>query len=99
MLFLEKIKLVKKDTEAATVVAKNELGADKISLIHHSNVTTKSIELHAIFHLRDLQKLEDCPPRTIEKLFDSANLENPGNLSLYINRLQDRGFLTPHSEK
>ena len=93
---LQKIKLAKKDTEAATVVAKNELGADKFaSLIHHSNITTKSDRiLAAIFHLRDLQKLEDCPPRTIEKLFDSANLENPGNLSLYVNRLRDRGFLT-----
>ncbi len=95
-VILQKIKLVKKDTDEFTVVAKNGLAADKFaSLIHHSNITTKSDRiLAAIFHLRDLQKLEDCPPRLIEKLFDSSNLGLPGNLSLYINRLRDRGFLT-----
>ena len=50
--------------------------------------------LGALHFLRDVEGLEDCPPRTINALFEQADIEPPGNLSLYINRLRDKKFLT-----
>lgn len=50
--------------------------------------------LGALHFLRDVEGLEDCPPRVINALFEQANVEPPGNLSLYINRLCDKEFLT-----
>ena len=50
--------------------------------------------LGALHFLRDVEGLEDCPPRTINALFEQADIEPPGNLSLYINRLRDKEFLT-----
>ena len=49
--------------------------------------------LGAIHFLRDLEGNKDCPPRTVNRLFEEANIEPPGNLSLYINRLREKGFL------
>ena len=50
--------------------------------------------LGALHFLRDVEGLDDCPPRVINALFEQANIEPPGNLSLYINRLREKGFLT-----
>ena len=50
--------------------------------------------LGALHFLREIEKLEDCPPRVINSLFEDAKIEPPGNLSLYINRLKERNFLT-----
>ena len=50
--------------------------------------------LGALHFLRDVEGKEDCPPRVINALFEEANIEPPGNLSLYINRLRERDFLT-----
>ena len=49
--------------------------------------------LGALHFLRDVEGMEDCPPRIINALFDQANIEPPGNLSLYINRLREKDFL------
>ncbi len=38
--------------------------------------------------------VNDSPPRTINNLFADAGMPAPDNLSLYLNRLRDRGFLT-----
>ena len=50
--------------------------------------------LGALHFLRDVEGLDDCPPRVINALFEEANIEPPGNLSLYINRLREKDFLT-----
>ena len=56
--------------------------------------------LGAIQYLRDVEGVNDSPPRVINQLFEDAGLEPPGNLSLYLNRLHERGFLvTPPSAK
>ena len=58
--------------------------------------------LGALHFLRDVEGLDDCPPRVINALFEQANIEPPGNLSLYINRLIEKEFLSipkKHGEK
>ncbi|MBT3657367.1 MAG: hypothetical protein HN544_04110, partial [Euryarchaeota archaeon] len=56
--------------------------------------------LGAIQYLRDVEGVNDSPPRVIDQLFIDAGLEPPGNLSLYLNRLREKGFLvTPPSAK
>ena len=58
--------------------------------------------LGALHYLRDIEKSDDCPPRIINTLFEDANIEPPGNLSLYINRLKEKKFLVipkKHGEK
>tara|TARA_Y100000766_G_scaffold267782_1_gene263296 strand:+ start:2097 stop:2597 length:501 start_codon:yes stop_codon:yes gene_type:complete len=50
--------------------------------------------LGALHFLRDIEGLDDCPPRVINALFEQANIEPPGNLSLYINRLLEKNLLT-----
>lgn len=49
--------------------------------------------LAAIHYLRDVEGVNDSPPRVINLLFQDAGLPAPGNLSLYLNRLRERGFL------
>ena len=49
--------------------------------------------LAAIHYLRDVEGVHDSPPRVVARLFEDAGLEAPGNLSLYLNRLRERGLL------
>ena len=49
--------------------------------------------LAAIHYLRDVEGVHDSPPRVVAQLFEDAGLEAPGNLSLYLNRLRERGLL------
>ena len=49
--------------------------------------------LAAIHYLRDVEKISDSPPRVVNQLFSDAGIEPPGNLSLYLNRLKERGLL------
>ena len=37
--------------------------------------------------------VNDSPPRVINQLFDDAGMETPGNLSLYLNRRRERGYI------
>ena len=58
--------------------------------------------LGALHFLREIENLNDCPPRVINSLFEDAKIEPPGNLSLYINRLKERNFLkipSKHGDK
>ena len=48
--------------------------------------------------LRDVENVLDSPPRVINQLFSDAGIEPPGNLSLYLNRLKERGFLIVPAE-
>tara|TARA_B100000214_G_C23960482_1_gene624984 strand:- start:1462 stop:2037 length:576 start_codon:yes stop_codon:yes gene_type:complete len=49
--------------------------------------------LAAIHYLKQIEKLDDVPPRKIEDLFVNAKLPVPKNLSLYLNRLKEKNFL------
>lgn len=72
-----------------------ERGAAFRSLIHSCGLTKKPDQvLAAVNYLRNVEGVLDSPPRVIQALFDDAGLVAPGNLSLYINRLRERGFLT-----
>ena len=72
-----------------------------IALIENCSLIRKPDQvLGAIQYLRDVEGINDSPPRVIDNLFEDAGLEPPGNLSLYLNRLRERGFLvTPPSAK
>ena len=87
--------------EAAREAGLPERGSAFRSLIENCNLIRKPDQvLGAIQYLRDVEGVNDSPPRVINQLFEDAGLEPPGNLSLYLNRLHERGFLvTPPSAK
>ena len=81
--------------EAAKKSGMPERGSAFRSLIENSTLTKKPDQvLAAIQYLRDVEGTEDSPPRVLKKLFDDSGLGAPDNLSLYLNRLVERGFLT-----
>ena len=49
--------------------------------------------LLAIHSLRSVDGDVEIPPRVIEGLFKDAGMKPPGNLSLYMNRLRERGLI------
>lgn len=49
--------------------------------------------LLAIHSLRSVDGDAEIPPRVIEGLFKDAGMKPPGNLSLYMNRLRERGLI------
>ena len=49
--------------------------------------------LLAIHSLRSVDNEMEIPPRVIEGLFTDAGMKPPGNISLYINRLRERGLI------
>ncbi len=49
--------------------------------------------LLAIHSLRSVDNEVEIPPRVIENLFKDAEMKPPGNLSLYMNRLRERGLI------
>lgn len=91
--------------EAAVDAARDaglpERGSAFKALIDNCSLIRKPDQvLGAIQYLRDVEGINDSPPRVIDQLFEDAGLEPPGNLSLYLNRLKERGFLvTPPSAK
>lgn len=93
--------------EAASVnpddINQPERGANFCSLLENYALDGKPEQVLGAFHfLREIEKLDDCPPRVINSLFEDARIEPPGNLSLYINRLKDRNFLkipSKHGDK
>ena len=91
--------------EAAVDAARDaglpERGSAFKALIDNCSLIRKPDQvLGAIQYLRDVEGVNDSPPRVIDQLFEDAGLEPPGNLSLYLNRLKERGFLvTPPSAK
>lgn len=81
----------------------NERGMNFRSLLENYALDGKPEQvLGALHFLSEIEKLNDCPPRVINSLFEDANIEPPGNLSLYINRLKERNFLkipSKHGDK
>lgn len=94
-----------KDTSEATSsdATSPERGINFRSLLENYALDGKPEQvLGALHFLREIEKLNDCPPRAINSLFEDANIEPPGNLSLYINRLKERNFLkipSKHGDK
>ena len=87
--------------DAAREAGLPERGSSFRALIENCSLIRKPDQvLGAIQYLRDVEGINDSPPRVIDQLFEDAGLEPPGNLSLYLNRLRERGFLvTPPSAK
>tara|TARA_Y100001980_G_C14555336_1_gene343661 strand:- start:2644 stop:3153 length:510 start_codon:yes stop_codon:yes gene_type:complete len=64
-------------------------------LIDNCNISKKPDQvLAAIHYLKDVESLDDIPPRVILNLFEDSKLEPPKNLSLYFNRLVEKGYLS-----
>jgi hypothetical protein len=84
--------------EAAQAAAKGaglpERGSAFAALLSNCSLTKKPDQvLGAIHYLREVEAIFDAPPRVINKLFEDAGFAPPDNLSLYLNRLRERGFL------
>ena len=84
--------------DAAQTAAKNEglpeRGSAFAALLSNCSLTKKPDQvLGAIHFLREVESLDDAPPRVINQLFEDAGFNPPDNLSLYLNRLRERGFL------
>ena len=81
--------------EAAKKSGMPERGSAFRSLIENSSLTKKPDQvLAAIQYLREGEGIDDSPPRVLKKLFDDSGLAAPDNLSLYLNRLGERGFIS-----
>ena len=81
--------------EAAKKSGMPERGSAFRSLIENSTLTKKPDQvLAAIQYLREVEGIDDSPPRVLKQLFDDGGLGAPDNLSLYLNRLIERGFIT-----
>ncbi|CAI8238227.1 MAG: Uncharacterised protein [Methanobacteriota archaeon] len=84
---------------AAIEAAKNSglpnRGSAFKTLIDSCKITKKPDRvLAAIHYLKDVEGVNDLPPRVIMDLFSDAELEPPKNLSLYLNRLFEKKFLS-----
>ncbi len=80
--------------DAARDVGLPERGFAFRSLIENCSLIKKPDQvLAAIHYLRDVEQINDSPPRVVDQLFTDAGIEPPGNLSLYLNRLKERGLL------
>jgi len=81
--------------EAARQSGLPERGSAFRTLIESCGLSKKPDQLLAAIHyLRDVEGINDSPPRSIIELFEQTEINPPGNLSLYLNRLRDRGMLT-----
>ena len=81
--------------EAAKKSGMPERGSAFRSLIENSTLTKKPDQvLAAIQYLREVEGIDDSPPRVLKQLFSDSGLGAPDNLSLYLNRLIERGFIT-----
>ena len=84
--------------EAAVSAARDaglpERGSAFRALLENCALTRKPDQvLGAIHYLRDVEGINDSPPRVGNELFTDAGIDPPGNLSLYLNRLKERNFL------
>jgi DNA-binding MarR family transcriptional regulator len=81
--------------EAAKKSGMPERGSAFRSLIENSTLSKKPDQvLAAIQYLREVEGIDDSPPRVLKQLFHDSGLGAPDNLSLYLNRLIERGFIT-----
>lgn len=80
--------------DAARDVGLPERGSAFRALVENCSLNKKPDQvLAAIHYLRDVESVTDSPPRVVNQLFSDAGIEPPGNLSLYLNRLKERGLL------
>ena len=85
--------------DAARDVGLPNRGSAFRALVENCSLSKKPDQvLAAIHYLRDVENVLDSPPRVINQLFSDAGIEPPGNLSLYLNRLKERGFLIVPAE-
>ena len=104
-VLLERIREARESAlEAAVVAARNaglpERGSAFRALLENCALTRKPDQvLGAIHYLRNVEGVEDSPPRIVNELFTDAGIDPPGNLSLYLNRLKERNFLMVPSGK
>ena len=100
---LEEAKDIAIDVSTSQQNSISERGMKFRTLVENCSLEGKPEQvLGALHFLRDVEGLDDCPPRVINALFEQANIEPPGNLSLYINRLIEKEFLSipkKHGEK
>lgn len=100
---LEEAKDIAIDVSTSQQNSISERGMKFRTLVENCSLEGKPEQvLGALHFLRDVEGLDDCPPRVIIALFEQANIEPPGNLSLYINRLIEKEFLSipkKHGEK
>ena len=96
---LERIRDAREQALEAAVTAAREAGLpDRGSafraLLENCALTRKPDQvLGAIHYLRDVESVQDSPPRVVNQLFSDGGIDPPGNLSLYLNRLRERGLL------
>lgn len=98
-VLLERIREARESAMEAAVVAAREAGLPERgsafrALLENCALSRKPDQvLGAIHYLRDVEGIEDSPPRVVNELFTDAGIDPPGNLSLYLNRLKERNFL------
>jgi hypothetical protein len=104
-VLLERIREARESAMEAAVTAAREAGLPERgsafrALLENCALTRKPDQvLGAIHYLRDVEGIEDSPPRIVNELFTDAGIDPPGNLSLYLNRLKDRNFLMVPANK
>jgi len=98
-VLLERIREAREAAMEAAVIAAREAGLPERgsafrALLENCALSRKPDQvLGAIHYLRDVEGIEDSPPRIVNELFTDAGIDPPGNLSLYLNRLKERNFL------
>ena len=98
-VLLERIREARESAMEAAVAAARDAGLPERgsafrALLENCALTRKPDQvLGAIHYLRDVEGIEDSPPRVVNELFTDAGIDPPGNLSLYLNRLKERNFL------
>jgi hypothetical protein len=104
-MLLERIREAREQALEAAVTAAREAGLPERgsafrALLENCALTRKPDQvLGAIHYLRNVEGIEDSPPRVVNDLFTDAGIDPPGNLSLYLNRLKERNFLEVPSGK
>ena len=98
-VLLERIREAREHALEAAVTAAREAGLPERgsafrALLENCALNRKPDQvLGAIHYLRNVEGIEDSPPRVVNDLFEDAGIDPPGNLSLYLNRLKERNFL------
>ena len=104
-VLLERIREAREAAMEAAVVAARDAGLPERgsafrALLENCALSRKPDQvLGAIHYLRNVEGIQDSPPRVVNELFTDSGIETPGNLSLYLNRLKERNFLIVPSGK
>ena len=104
-VLLERIREAREAAMEAAVVAARDAGLPERgsafrALLENCALSRKPDQvLGAIHYLRNVEGIQDSPPRVVNELFTDSGIEPPGNLSRYLNRLKERNFLIVPSGK